>query len=198
MAVADLYASKADLKVRLGIASADASQDTLLEELIEGASRSIDLDCGRVFTTASTASAKLFSGAEQEILFVPDFHSLTELVVAVDGVTWTRGATLDFTVFPASPDSGWPYTGLVAVCGEWSDAAIDNISVTAKWGWPSVPIPIKYATLARAQQAYLDLKHSPALQSEGIGSYRYSRFDPEKQELVDLRVIRSFARRIAV
>ena len=109
------YATLADLKARLSIASAVTTYDATLEGFIETASRRIDEDTEREFFT--TSATRYYTPDDHLTLFSPDdIQSISVLqTVSVQGhglrtygYTWTEGQ--DFDLEPANKA---PYTRVV-------------------------------------------------------------------------------------
>lgn len=185
MAGSNLYATVADLKTRLGITA--STQDALLDDLLEIASRSIDVDCNRRFYADSTVSARSYNGNGSSNLFVHDISTTTGLVVALDGVTLT--VSEDYEVQPPSTS---PTTWLSLKSGVWT-LGLANVSVIAKWGWASVPVMIRQAALVRATSLYSRMGKDD-LAGETIGDYTYRRFTAEQEQRRNMNQVAQFRR----
>ena len=153
------YATLAQVKAWLGITG--TSQDTILPAVITAASRAIDDFCGRRFWVDDSASERFFTPDDPTLLFVPDIASTTGLVVATDSgfdgtyeQVWTSDARTGYgyrlepvnALAAAEAVEKRPYTRLRALSGEWPSLDY-SVSVTATWGWPSVPAEISNAAL---------------------------------------------------
>lgn len=160
---APAYASVEQLKARLAIT--DDSDDTLLLDALDSASREIDQHCGRRFYADSTATARTYYADSPYCVQVDDFYETAALVVKTDsGDDGTYETTLtlntDFFLEPLNGivdgESGWPYRRLVATSGLIfpTSGRRPLIQVTAKWGWSAVPRPIVLACLIMAQANY--------------------------------------------
>lgn len=167
-----LYATLSDLKARLQITS--SAQDTVLSDLLSVASRSVEDDCNRVFSKSSTVETRRFNGNGLGVLLVSDIASLTGLVISVDGVE------LSSSDYFTTPDAivEKPVYALERAGGNLWTFGQRNVSVTALWGWPSVPEAARQATLYRAAQLYRDM-NQPDFAGETIGDYTYRRWTPE-------------------
>jgi hypothetical protein len=79
MAVVNGYATLAEAKSFLSIS--DSVDDTLLENMIEAASRSIDRIANRRFYLDSTASARQYRVSSPVILYTDDIGTTTGLMM---------------------------------------------------------------------------------------------------------------------
>lgn len=190
MSITNGYATLAQLKARLGITG--TSEDTLLEEAVQSASREIDKFCRRRFYKDTNATARVYDlnhdlGILDSCLaIVDDFWDTTGLIVKTDtggdgsyATTWT---TSDYQLAPLNGivegESGWPYWKIQAVRSLWFPSwpyrgvplarrGPAPLQVTAKWGWTAVPDPVYQACLIIATANY-KLKDA-AFGAVGIG-----------------------------
>ena len=167
MAITNGYATLAQAKTFLSII--DSVDDTLLESLIESASRSIDRIANRRFYIDAAASARKYRASSPVFLFTDDISSTTGLIVKVDedgdGVCETT-FTLDsdYVMDPlTAPSLNRPFTQITIVSnintfpifpGLFSNGLRPGIEVTAKWGWPAVPDDIETACLILTADLY--------------------------------------------
>ncbi len=162
------YATLSELKAYLGIT--DNTEDPQLQDSLITASRGIEHICGRRFWPDQAASARLYNPRDADVVNVDDFWTTTGLVVAIDeSDSGTYSRTLATTEYVAEPfngvndgEPGWPYyrlgsTGLRWPCNRSRRAPIQ---VTAKWGWATVPGPIKQAAVYLAEETF-KMKGSP-------------------------------------
>lgn len=167
MAITNGYATLTEIKGYLSIS--DTTDDSLLESLIESASRSIDRIANRRFYLDSSATARLYRAYSDVFVYVDDIGTTNGLVVAVDengNGTYTKTLTLntDFILDPLTASSlGRPYTQLTMVSntemwpifpGITQNGLRPGVQVTAKWGWPSVPDDINMACLILTADLY--------------------------------------------
>jgi len=167
MAITNGYATLTEIKGYLSIS--DTTDDSLLESLIESASRSIDRIANRRFYLDSSATARLYRAYSDVFVYVDDIGTTSGLVVAVDengNGTYTKTLTLntDFILDPLTASSlGRPYTQLTMVSntemwpifpGITQNGLRPGVQVTAKWGWPSVPDDINMACLILTADLY--------------------------------------------
>lgn len=167
MAITNGYATLTEIKAYLSIS--DTTDDTLLESLIESASRSIDRIANRRFYLDSSASARKYRAYSDIFVYVDDIGTTSGLVVAVDengNGTYTKTLTLDtdYILDPLTASSlGRPFTQLTMVSntemwpifpGITQNGLRPGVQVTAKWGWPSVPDDINMACLILTADLY--------------------------------------------
>lgn len=202
MAITNGYASLAEVKAALRIT--DSVDDALLEMAIESASRLIDGYSGRYFYNAGTAT-KNFTANDSYLVAIEDLQSLTTLATTDEvGSTYTTWTANDYQLEPLNGQADgltMPYNAIRAV-GDYAfpfytagrqDALV---RVTGVWGWASVPMAVKQATIIQSSRIFKRLD-SPlgVLSSPDLGFIRVgSRLDPDVAQLVDpYRTIRNFA-----
>ncbi len=167
MAITNGYATLTEIKNYMSIS--DNTDNDLLEDLIESASRSIDRIANRRFYLDATASARLYRAYSDIFVYVDDIGSTTDLVVKTDSNgngTYAKTLTLntDYILDPlTSPSLNRPYTQLTMVSntetwpifpGLTQNGLRPGVQVTAKWGWPSVPNDINMACLILTADLY--------------------------------------------
>lgn len=162
MAITNGYATLAEAKAYLSIA--DTIDDSMLENMVEAASRAIDNIAGRRFYLDTSASARLYRGTNPYILTVDDFGSTTGIALALDtGGDGTYETVLtyntDYVVEPFNAVAmGKPYTQITLVGGQLLPWLLPNlrpsVQLTAKWGYPTVPDDISQACLILTADMY--------------------------------------------
>jgi hypothetical protein len=161
MAITNGYITLANLKTYLKID--DSVEDTLLESIIESASRSIDKIANRRFYLDGSASVRTYRPNNVVMSIVDDFGSTTGLVVKTDpDDTGTYQTTLtlnsDFIVEPTNAAAkGRPWTTITIVGSTGFSLPTDlrpQLEVTARWGWPTVPDDIEQATYILSADLY--------------------------------------------
>jgi hypothetical protein len=167
MAITNGYATLAEIKAYMSIS--DTTDDSLLENLVESASRSIDRIANRRFYLDATASARLYRAYSNIFVFVDDIGSTTGLIVAIDengNGTYSKTLTLntDYILDPLTSQSlNRPFTQLTMVSnteswpifpGLTSNGLRPGVQVTAKWGWPAVPDDLNMACLILTADLY--------------------------------------------
>ena len=167
MAITNGYATLAEIKAYMSIS--DTTDDSLLENLVESASRSIDRIANRRFYLDATASARLYRAYSNIFVFVDDIGTTSSLVVAIDengNGTYSKTLTLntDYILDPLTSQSlNRPFTQLTMVSnteswpifpGLTSNGLRPGVQVTARWGWPSVPDDLNMACLILTADLY--------------------------------------------
>lgn len=174
MAIGDPYATEADLELRLGV-----SDDGTFTLLLASASRAVEAFTRRQFNRDDAASPRRFRALDCERLPVDDFWELDYLDVVVDGVAWDVGTSIDARPWDGIVEGqiAWPYSDLFAVGRSWPWSRRALITVTAPWGWLSVPAGIIEATLQTAEMLYFrraNPSQTRALRSETFDNYSYT------------------------
>lgn len=194
MAITNGYATLADVKAAFRIE--DAVDDDQLELAIESASRQIDGYCERVFYNAGTAT-RIFLPSDSFLTEIDDLISLTTLKTSADGTgfntTWTSG---DYQLEPVNGIAGGiatPYTRIRAVGSLlfpiWEprqpDAYEATVQVTGVWGFSSVPVTIRQATIMLAQRQFKRYDAPFGIAGFGdLGAMRVGRVDPDVEALI--------------
>ncbi len=167
MAITNGYATLTEIKNFLSIT--DNVDDTLLENMVEAASRSIDRIANRRFYADANASARQYRVSSPVILYTDDISSTSGLIVQTDDDgdgTFETTFTLntDYIMDPLTANAlGRPFTQVTIVSvtesfpifpGLFQNGLRPGVQVTAKWGWPSVPDDINQACLILTADLY--------------------------------------------
>lgn len=200
MAITNGYATLTEIKLFLGIT--DSVDDTLLESMVEAASRSIDREANRRFYLDSNASARLYRANDALQLFVDDIGSATGLAVAVDSDgngTYDTSLTLntDFILDPiTAPSLNRPWNVVTIVSASAAFPAPLNyrpgVQVTAKWGWPSIPDDINQACMILTADLY-KRKDAPG-GIIGLGDLGAIRMSPVGRDVT--QIVRAYRREV--
>lgn len=144
------YVTLDEFKVWLRIDVDDTTDDDELERHITSASRAVDKHCNRQFGLAPAPVEYIPEAWGRDdcgrwLASIPDLMTTVGLVVTSDGAT--IGTT------------GWTLTPRNAALHErpWTGIRIDggagrDLSVTGRWGWTAVPVPVKEATMLQASR----------------------------------------------
>lgn len=151
-AVGGLYATRAELKARIG--ATDTASDTVYDAVLDSASRAIDGFCNRRFYQ-QTATTKYFTADDAYELDIDDLVSVTSIVTDTNGnrtyaTTWQ---TTDYDLEPAgAADVDEPYTSICLAPNtiQYLPSVRRGIKITGTWGWPAVPAPVHEACLLLA------------------------------------------------
>lgn len=167
MAILNGYATLAEAKAVLDID--DTTDDAEIEDCVETASRDIDAHCGkgRKFWQDDPAVVRSYYACDPRMLYVDDISTTTDLVVKVDqddDGTFETTLTInqDFIVTPINAASEYPvraYEGIMLLDGTLTSwfrlsSGRPSVQVTAKFGWPAVPDPVKRACLLQAKTLF--------------------------------------------
>jgi hypothetical protein len=198
MAISNGYATLQEVKNSLRIT--DNIDDSLLETAIESASRMIDGYTARTFSNAGTATRN-FAATDAINLIIDDAISVS-VVSSTDevGDTYVVWEANDFQLEPLNSRSDglyMPYTGIRAV-NTYTWPVVDQQAlcrITGVWGWPSVPIAIKQATIIQSSRLFKRLDSPLGVAGYGdMGAIRISRFlDPDVEQLaMPFKIMRNF------
>ena len=170
MAWKDPYADVDEYKARAGIAS--TGQDAEITAQLTSVSRLIERELGedpehpRVFNESSAASLRYFDGAGGTRLRVDDL-----VLVSTDGIEVDENLDASFGTDFDPTNEGWcvlrPYNAddvdqafneieLLPLSSNdtltaWPIAR-HNVRITATWGWPAVPEPVRELTVLLTRQ----------------------------------------------
>ena len=194
------YISAADLQSYIGLTG--SGQDTNISNAITAASRQIDRICNRRFWQDSSVQVKTFTPISNIFLEVPDISTTTGLIVKLDTTddgSYDKTLTIntDFIVTPTNPTllgtgSGQhePFTEIKILGTRSSErfdpSIINNVQVTAKYGFAIVPEAIEQATRIQALRLF-KRKDTPfnVFGNEQTGTVElFNKFDPDAMALL--------------
>lgn len=151
------YTSLEEMKDRLGAVA--SGLDLVLVLAIDAAEAAVEdpgFGCGRRFTADTVATARVFESCGNYV-YVDDISSTSGLIVAD-----TAGTT--YTAYQLEPLNGigpngrpWPYTKIRLATQYFAYptyAGQATVIVTAKWGWPAVPNPVRDAVRILASDLF--------------------------------------------
>lgn len=149
------YVTAAQLKSELLKITYD-TDDAWIARVVTAASRAVDRHTRRQFGLAETATARTYPASWRAdrgmwVARTEDFQTAVGFDLTVDGTT-----VAEVTRWPASADldsKPWYLVG-------WDGAAAPvcpryDVSITARWGWTTVPAVVAAATLLQAQRFYM-------------------------------------------
>ena len=194
------YISAADLKSYIGLTG--SGQDTNISNAITAASRQIDRICNRRFWQDSSVQVKTFTPISNIFLEVPDISTTTGLIVKLDTTddgSYDKTLTIntDFIVMPTNPillgtGSGEhkPFTEIRILNTRSSErfdpSIINNVQITAKYGFAIVPEAIEQATRIQALRLF-KRKDTPynVFGNDETGTIElFNKFDPDAMALL--------------
>jgi hypothetical protein len=161
MAIDNGYCTLAELKAVLRIT--DSVDDNLLERRIEEASRVIDDHCNRFFWKMAPVGQgnsnwkRHFITTDDSVVFVNDIAETTGLVIKIDvNGDNTHSKTLTASEYQLEPlnalEGKYPITRIRATTPGLFPLtqAPAPIEITARWGWPDIPYPVRSACILLA------------------------------------------------
>jgi hypothetical protein len=198
MAITNGYATLTEVKNSLRIT--DSIDDTMLEVAIESASRMIDGYTARTFYNGGTATRN-YAATDALNLIIDDAISVSQVSSTDEvGDTYVVWGANDFQLEPLNSRSDglyMPYTGIRAV-GDYTWPVVDQQAlcrITAVWGWASVPVAIKQATIIQSSRLFKRLDSPLGIAGFGdLGAIRVGRYlDPDVEQLaMPFRIMRNF------
>lgn len=198
MAITNGYATLLDVKNALRIT--DSLDDSLLETAIESASRMIDGFTARNFSNAGTA-VRNFAATDAINLIIDDAITVTEVASTDEiGDTYTIWDVTDYQLEPLNGVADGlysPFTGIRAV-NDYLWPVVDQqalVRITGTWGWPTIPVAVKQATVIQASRLFKRLDSPLGVAGFGdMGAIRVSRFldSDVEQLLMPYRIMRNF------
>jgi hypothetical protein len=206
MPITNGYTTLTAMKAYLSIS--DSSDDSILETMVESASRSIDRIANRRFYLDANATSRQYRAYNDVFAYVDDIGTTSSLVVAMDedgDGTFETTLTLntDFILDPlTAPSLGRPYTQLTMVNttytwpifpGLFSNGLRPGVQVTARWGWPSVPDDIEMACQILTADLY-KRKDSPG-GVLGLGDLGAIRMSPLGRDVTAM--VRAYKKEVA-
>ena len=162
MTILNGYATLAEFKTWIavrglaGSVGTDASDDTVIEILIEAASRYIDRETGKRFYLNATDETRYYTVDDTYEVSIDPLGTITSLSVDYNAVrSYTALVATDYDLLPANASlDGYPYTSIAintVTSGAYFPTGRNGVKVVGKFGWPACPTDIKEATLAIAQ-----------------------------------------------
>lgn len=188
MAITNGYATLADVKAALRLT--DNTDDGLIEQAIEGASRRIDGYCNRWFYKTASTPVKVYSATLYQISTddIADASITVKIDGAADGTfntTWTQNQQYQIEPLNAVI-TGNPYRRIVAINGYQFPIAIDKplVQVTAQWGWDSVPSDVKQACILLSIRGFARLNAALGVVGFADMAVQVRAVDPDVRDLL--------------
>jgi hypothetical protein len=167
MTIVNGYATLAEYKAWIatrglaGTVGTDASDDTVIEILIEAASRYLDRETGKRFYLPSTDETRYYMPSEDEQMEVrtDPLGSVTSVSVDYSGTrSYVLLASSEYDLLPINAVlDGYPFTSIAInslVSGAYFPNNRNSVKVVCKAGYPAIPADIKEACLSIAQSLY--------------------------------------------
>lgn len=183
------YATVAQVKGWIRVP--DAVDDTEIQAVVTAASRAIDHACGRQFGQSSSLEARTYEARYYDrrycrwLVETDDVQDVTGLTMAYGAVAITGASfrPLNATVL------GMPYTRMLIpnASVSFSGASERAVTITARWGWSSVPTAVLQAVKIQASRL-LSRRDSPygIAGSPDVGSEMrlLAKLDPDVEMLL--------------
>lgn len=187
MALGDPYISRDELKVVLGIPTADATEHALIDRAVAGATRAINNKSG--FSTFWNTGTAVLRTIDTVGKIVPVRRAQTPYLKLLlpDGIASAVGLIVAgySTAKLLPPDAiprGEPAT---AIKLPWTTLP-DEMDITTIWGWPTLPEDIIMAAQLQSHR-YYKRRGSPEgmFGSAEWGTGRIPRLDPDVQAILE-------------
>jgi len=151
------YATLAEFKSAIGIASTDTADDTPLQSVLDATDALIDLYTDRKQGFGTATETRYYNATEWQYTIIDDLVSITTLTTDDNGdgtypTTWTAGTDYNLAPGNAALD-GWPYTQIdvsVTYPRNFPRDVYRGVKVVGVFGWPAVPPAVKQAALIQA------------------------------------------------
>ena len=177
------YCTLTEVKSELGETRTD--YDVMLQGMITQAKVYIDDHCDRKFDTIT--ESRYFDGHNP--LRIDDIASTTGVLIYLDeDGDGTYATTLAATDYLLQPYNSFPKTRVIpspnSTIGGFTSVSM-GVKITATWGYPSVPEPVKRANLIQAMRwfkrkdtAFADVLGNPEMGTVTV----YKGLDPDIKE----------------
>lgn len=191
MAITNGYCSLNEIKASARIT--DSVDDAMLELAVEAASRMVDSYTQRYFYNAGTA-VRIFAPQDSYVTEIDDLITLTQLETSDGDNFGTTWQAKDYQLEPLNGSvdglTGHPATRIRAV-DDFLFNVLDGeatVRVTGTWGWPSLPVAIKQATVIQAARIFKRNDSPLGIAGFGdMGAIRVgSQLDPDVRQLIEV------------
>lgn len=189
------YASLTEFKQAIGIGTADTTDDTALQSVLDATDALIDLYTDRKQGFGTATETRYYTASNWNYLLTDDIVSVTTLQTDDNGdgtyeTTWVSGT--DYVLAPRNAAlDGWPYTEIdtsVNAPKAFPVGVYLGTKVVGVFGWPSVPSAVKQAAIIQANAVWMSRSSGfGVIGSQELGGIlRQSRaLHPEAQVLLD-------------
>lgn len=191
MAITNGYATLAEVKAVLRIT--DNTDDVLLENEIESASRRVDGYCGRFFYQTSSTSVNIYP----RDLFLVDFpadlatSSVTIKIDSAGNGTYTTTLTqgVDYILQPTDAAiRSRPYRSARMVGGKtfplFVSPSFPTVQVAAVWGWSAIPDDVRAATILLTIRQFARLNAALGVVGFADMAVQVRAVDPDVRDLL--------------
>lgn len=177
------YCTLQDVKDALALKTSATANDAWISTLIVQAQTQIDRRIGYSFQTEGTAEepvVKMFSGQDIDFLYVPSIIQLIQVTQFSTGsgqsglfTRSTQDVTDDCYIGPDNEFPGWEVRRIMGCFYQGRR----NYSVSAEWGYPSIPDDISRACIRIAIHFYKmrDTNYADVLNEQGSIRQKYNK-----------------------
>lgn len=165
------------------------SDSSAYDELVQQVSDAIDAYCFRTFVVPQSATVRYFKSTYDGLAVddLDDIASTTDLAVAIDSAgDGTYSSVLSSTQYAAETNrSGMVVAVRFASAVTYTEMRPNAIKLTARYGWPSVPTPVKRAALIWGIRL-VNRRSSPSgiMGFAELGGLRLANMDPDVKSLL--------------
>ena len=151
------YATLAEFKSAIGIGTADNTDDTALQSVLDATDALIDNYTDRRQGFGTATETRYYTTSDWAYVLTDDLVSVTTLQTDDEGdgvyeTTWSYPA--DFVLAPRNNAlDGWPYTEIdtsTPAPRAFPVGVYLGVKVLGVFGWPAVPSAVKQAALIQA------------------------------------------------
>lgn len=146
MTITNGYTTLAEMKALKRITTTDASDDTVIESLIEAVSRYIDIATRRIYYLITPAVARYFTASDEDRVYIGDYVTITSLKLDLDGdgVYETTLTTSDYWPMPIN-DTQKTYIQLKRFASYVFPTTPLGVELTSTFGFTTAPDDIALA-----------------------------------------------------
>lgn len=189
MAITNGYVTLAEVKSALRLT--DNTDDALIEQAIEGASRRIDGYCNRWFYKTAQTPVQVYPATVYE-LGTSDDIATSSVTVKIDSdsngtyaTTWVQGQNYQLEPLN-SVITGNPYRRIIAINGYQFPIAVDKplVQVTAQWGWNAIPSDVKQACTLLSIRGFARLNAALGVVGFADMAVQVRAVDPDVRDLL--------------
>ena len=199
--------SIAEYKVWAGISG--TAQDALLTVLVDAVSMEVRRWCDRNLTDGFelVSRTERYDGTGEQTIQLMEWPVTTVTRVRVYSAGGTY-ETLDTDTYRVNGDSGvlsridpvlarFPTNAFGTIestfsVQPWFTSGFDNVEVVYTGGYATIPADLKMACYRLTDLAYTARGRNMGLQSESLGGYSYTNFDPVKTTAIKAELMRAY------
>lgn len=192
MAVTNGYCTLAEVKAALRLT--DNTDDALIENAIEGASRRIDGYCGRFFYKTSSTAITMYPFNSYTQPLQNDIANSSVTVETDDNAdgtfstVWTQGTDYQLEPLNATLQSR-PYRRITAIGGKTFPLQYGPdrplVRVTAQWGWNAIPDDIREACVLLSMRGFARLNAALGVIGFSDMAIQVRAVDPDVRDLLN-------------